>query len=173
MVVNDSGDLHEGVDRCRANTLEPPAHQVLAYRFSFRRLCRYLASIAEAVRDGLVVHKAPAVLSEWSEFLNHLQMSISKVQHNRYSHTEFREHMSCFMFDQIRWIWNHVHKKEAHVIFGPCKQGLGLLGFLCMDRWKWIQCCAGQLVFYAFGKWSEFLMLTDFWCLFPQLLTPK
>ena len=64
MVVNDSGDLHEGVDRCRANTLEPPAHQVLAYRFSFRRLRRYLASIAEAVHDGLVVHKAPAVVAE-------------------------------------------------------------------------------------------------------------
>ena len=84
MVVNDPGNLHERVDRCRSNTLEPSAHQVLAYGFSFRRLCRYMASIAEAVCDGPVVHKAPAVVAERSEFLNHLQVSISKVQHMEY-----------------------------------------------------------------------------------------
>lgn len=78
MVVNDPGNLHEGVDCCRANTLEPPAHQVLAYGFSFRRLCRYLTSIAEAVCDGPVVHKAPAVVAERSEFFNNLQVSIRK-----------------------------------------------------------------------------------------------
>lgn len=79
MVVNDPGNLHEGVDRCWANTLEPSAHQVLAYGFCFRRLCRYLPSIAEAVCDGPVVHEAPAVVAERPEFLNHLQVSISKV----------------------------------------------------------------------------------------------
>ena len=45
--------------------------------------------------------------------------------------------------------------------FGPCKQGLGLLGFLCMDRRKWLQCSAGQPVFYEFDQWPEFLMLTN------------
>jgi hypothetical protein len=38
-----------------------------------------LASIAEAVFDGPVVHKAPAVVAERSKFLNHLQVTISKV----------------------------------------------------------------------------------------------
>ena len=46
VVVKDPGNLHEGVDRCRANTMESSAH-LLAYGFSFRRLCRHLASMAE------------------------------------------------------------------------------------------------------------------------------
>jgi hypothetical protein len=64
MVVNNPGNLHEGVDRCRTNTLEASAHQVLAYGFSFGRLGWHLASIAEAVCDGPVVHKAPTVDAE-------------------------------------------------------------------------------------------------------------
>lgn len=72
MVVNDPGNLHERVDRCRANALEASAHQVLAYGFSFGRLGRHLASIAEPVCDGPVVHKGPTVVAEGSEFLNNL-----------------------------------------------------------------------------------------------------
>lgn len=110
MIVNDPGNLHERVNRCRANTLEPSAHQVLAYGFSFWCLCRYLASIAEAVRDGFVVHKAPTVVTEWSEFLNHLQVkhfwkfNLIILTNN----TEFMQHLivnckSC------------AYKKEAHL----------------------------------------------------------
>jgi hypothetical protein len=41
-------------------------------------------SAPDTIRDGLVAHKVPTVVAEWFEFLNHLQVSISKVWHNKH-----------------------------------------------------------------------------------------
>lgn len=76
MVVDDPGDLHERVDRRGADAPEPSAHQVLAHSLRFGRLGGHLASVAEAVCDGPVVHEAPAVVVERSEFTDYLQIVI-------------------------------------------------------------------------------------------------
>lgn len=76
MVVYDPGDLHEGVDCRRADALEASPHQVLAHGFRFGRLGGYSASVEEAVCNGPVVHEAPAVVAERSEFLNYLQKCV-------------------------------------------------------------------------------------------------
>lgn len=78
VIVDNSGNLHEGINHGWPDTSEPSPDQILAHGLCFRRLYGYLTSISKSVSYRLLVNKAPTVVAKGTKFLLNLWSGVKR-----------------------------------------------------------------------------------------------